>query len=94
MTGNGNEAHGKLALADHLAWRQVDDEIVALDVESSRYMGLNESGALLWTAIAQGTTRSELIRLLADTYTLDAEVAERDVDEFLGQCRRRALVRS
>ena len=40
-----------------LAWRTVDDEMIAIDVRESTYLTANDSGALLWNALASGTTR-------------------------------------
>ena len=40
-----------------LAWRTVDDEMIAIDVRDSTYLTANDSGALLWNALAAGTTR-------------------------------------
>ena len=47
---------------DDLAWRTVDDEMIAIDVRDSTYLTANDSGALLWNALAAGTTREELPR--------------------------------
>ena len=45
---------------DDLAWRTVDDEMIAIDVRDSTYLTANDSGALLWAALAAGTTREAL----------------------------------
>ena len=43
-----------------LEWREIEGEIVAVDLEKSTYLGLNETGTVLWAALAQGATLEEL----------------------------------
>ena len=53
----------KLSLrGDDLAWRTVDDELIAIDVRDSTYLSSNDSGLLMWNALAAGTTKEELVR--------------------------------
>lgn len=69
----------------HLEWLEADDEIVALDLDSSNYLATNPSGALLWDALARGATREELVSKLVKTFGIDPEVASADVDAFVAQ---------
>jgi Coenzyme PQQ synthesis protein D (PqqD) len=64
-------------------WRIIDGEILALDLRSSIYLGLNRSGAVLWEDVVGGTTREALVERLMETFAVDAATAERDVAAFL-----------
>jgi hypothetical protein len=75
-----------------LAWRTVDDEMIAIDVRDSTYLTANDSGALLWSALAAGTTRDELTSNLVATYGIDADTAAADVERFLTDLRERGLL--
>jgi hypothetical protein len=77
---------------DDLAWRTVDDEMIAIDVRDSTYLTANDSGALLWEALAAGTTREALVGSLVDVYDIDAETASADVERFLTELRERGLL--
>lgn len=68
-----------------LEWRVVEGEVIALDAETSRYMSLNETGALLWQRLADGATRPELAALLQESCDVDADRAHADVEAFLDQ---------
>lgn len=70
----------------------IDDEVVALDVDTATYLGANKSAALLWQALAKGAKRDELVQRLADEYGLERDVAERDVDAFVHDLRSRELL--
>jgi hypothetical protein len=84
-----------LRLRQHaLEWRQVDDEVVALDLDTSRYLATNRTGALLWDQLAAGATREALIAKLVATWEIDAERAAADVDAFLAVLDDRGLLES
>jgi hypothetical protein len=73
-------------------WREVDGEAIVLDLESSLYLSVNHSGTLLWSALADGTTRAEMVDLLVDTYGIEPAHAQEDVDAFVESCRARNLL--
>jgi Coenzyme PQQ synthesis protein D (PqqD) len=68
---------------DALDWREVEGEIVAIDLESSNYLAGNRSAAVLWPALVEGTTRDALADLLIANFEVDRASAESDVDRFL-----------
>ena len=61
------------------------DELVALDMRTSSYLGNNASGRLLWRRLAAGATAAELVALLRDAYRVDTDTAMRDAQAFLSQ---------
>ena len=83
--------HGRVKLRDSAAaWRQVDDEIILLDLDRSTYVSINRSGAVLWPMLVEGTTRDDLVVTLVDSFGIERERALVDVDSFLDACRSRA----
>jgi hypothetical protein len=80
---------------DDLSWREIDDEVIAVDVGTSTYLGTNKTGALLWRRLgAGGATRSELVGLLVETYGIDADRARADVDAFVDDLAALGLLAS
>jgi Coenzyme PQQ synthesis protein D (PqqD) len=77
---------------DRVRWRELDAEVVAVDIDSSTYLSTNGSGALLWLELAQGTTRDALVERLAQAYLIDAGRAGADVDSFLAELRGQGLL--
>ena len=77
-----------------LEWRQVDDEVVALDLDTARYLATNRTGALLWDQLAAGATREALIARLMESWDLDEARAAADVDAFLAMLSDRGLLES
>jgi Coenzyme PQQ synthesis protein D (PqqD) len=77
---------------DALEWREVEEQIVALDLKTSRYLALNRSGRVLWERLAGGATMDELIDALVEAYELDRERAGADVEALLAQLEDEDLI--
>ena len=75
-----------------IAWRTIDEEIVAVDIETAEYLSINGSGTVLWAALARGATETELASMLVETYAITPERAREDIETFLGTLRERGLV--
>ena len=78
--------------SEGLEWRAIDGEVVALDTRASTYMAINDSGAVIWPALAAGATRSELIAKLSEHFDVDGAVAADDVDAFVTALREQGLL--
>lgn len=92
--GEGDD-HMPLCLrAQDLDWREIGDEIVALDTQGAVYLAVQGSGAVLWRLLAGSATRDRLVGALVDTYDVDAARAGEDVDEFLSTLNERGLLAS
>jgi len=75
-----------------LNWREIDGEVVVLDVERSHYLNLNPTGSVMWLMLAEGTTEPELVDRLTQEFDVDEETAREDVKSFLASCRENALL--
>jgi hypothetical protein len=75
-----------------LAWREVGEETIALDLDASLYLAANSSGTLLWNELAAGTTRDALVSRLVQVYGVEPDVAATDVDEFLAALEANGLL--
>ena len=78
---------------DAVRWREIDQEVVAVDLGNSAYVSTNESGVLLWRRLAVGTTRKQLIDELVSAFGIEPDRAAEDVDRFLDELDARELLR-
>lgn len=78
--------------SEELEWRAIEGEVVALDLRTRSYLTVNESGAKLWSALASGASRDELIDLLIRTFEIPREQARTDVDAFVQMLARRDML--
>ena len=79
-------------LGSRVDWREVDGELIALARTESVYLAGNASAAILWRALADGTTETDLEDLLVSTYGISAEAARADVAAFLADLGARGLL--
>lgn len=63
--------------------REVEGEIVILDMETQRYIGGNSSVAVLWPLLERGTSETELAQALREKFGIGEEQATRDIEAFL-----------
>lgn len=78
--------------ATEIAWREVHDQVIVLDLCESSYLELNKSASTLWKALAAGATDQELASLLVDRYGVEAERAAEDVAHFITMLRESSLL--
>jgi hypothetical protein len=77
---------------DGLKWREIEGEMVAVDVRTSTYLSANASGTALWEPLSEGTTRDALVDRLVDAFDVERGRAAADVDAFLDDLRARDLL--
>jgi len=83
-------------LCDQIEWRLVDGEVVALDLRNSTYFSTNETGAVIWEALAEdgGCTAAALVGRVVEVFGVDEPTAATDVDRFLAELETRDLITS
>lgn len=79
-------------LSEDLVWREIEGELVLLDLRSSLYLTGNRSACVLWDALVAGAERQELIDLLCGSFEVEASRAAEDVDRFLEELAERDLL--
>jgi hypothetical protein len=77
---------------DALAWREIEGELVAVDVDASAYLGANASGTLLWQLLAEGATLPRLAEALVERFGIEPDRAQADAEAFVGQLTARGLL--
>ena len=79
---NDDDAVLKLR-SNELTWREVDGEIIALDLTSSLYFTTNRTGTLLWLRLVEGANIGELAALLTEQFELAETDARGNVTSFI-----------
>lgn len=75
-----------------VSWRDVDGEVIALDVGSGEYLSLNGSGRALWMALVEPTSVEELGAVLTEAFDVSEEVAAADPRAFVADLLDRSLL--
>lgn len=77
---------------DGLSWREIEGEVVVLDLQSSNYLSLNATGSVLWQMLEGGATTEQLATALAEEFAIDRATAAADVEGFVATCREQGLL--
>lgn len=78
--------------SDLVEWRLVDGEVIALDLRTSRYLGLNPTAALVWQTVASGSTEPDLVDQVVAKFEVAREEAATDVAAFIADLESRGLL--
>lgn len=68
--------------SNDVTWREIDGEMVVLDLASSTYLTSNHTGTLLLRLLVQDCSHAELASALVDEYGISDQRADADVLVF------------
>jgi hypothetical protein len=72
-----------ICLRQDVAWREIEGDIVVLDLTGAAYYSVSASGVVLWPSLVEGCTLDQLTDRLVERFSIDRQVAERDVRAFI-----------
>jgi hypothetical protein len=78
--------------SNDLVAREIGDEIVILNMQSSKYFTVTGVGTRLFELLADERTPEELVRVILDEYEVSPTVAEGDVTAFLTDMQAAGLI--
>lgn len=61
-------------------------------VDFNGMMNLNETGVLLWRELEKGVEKEELVSALTAEYDVSAEIAAKDIDEFIEKLEKAGCI--
>gem|GEM_PF-1002699 len=70
---------------EHVAWRKVENEAVVLDLDTSEYCSLNETGVFIWEKIGQGASIDQICQSLLEEYE---DIPEDMPKQVVGICEK------
>ena len=77
---------------DEIAYSDLGEEIVILDLRSSTYFSVRRTGAHLVNALMNGASTDVLVAGMCDRYDVTEDVARADVQTFLTVLEQRDLL--
>jgi hypothetical protein len=90
---NNSSDHCRCAVEEGVLSRPVGSDAVLLDLNSHYYFGLNEVGARIWAALADGCSGAEIVEIIVHEFEVDKATAERDVADLLTELEHSRLIR-
>ena len=74
-----------------VAWQTIGDEAVLMSLAEGRVLGLNPTGALVWSLVEE-RDEDDLVAAVVEKFAADRERAREDVRGFVSLLRERGLV--
>ena len=86
-----------MKIKDGFILREVAGNYIVVSVgtrvkEFNGVINLNETSALLWKQLEQGTTEDQLVEALIKEYEVDKELAKKDVQAFVSKLKEARLL--
>jgi Coenzyme PQQ synthesis protein D (PqqD) len=75
-----------------ISWRDVEQEVVALDLESGVYFSLIGSARTIWLALSGGSSLDDVSALLVTNYGIEPGRAVSDVMAFFADLEKRGFI--
>jgi hypothetical protein len=81
-----------VARKDGFIEAEIDNEIVALSIESGTCYGLNRTGSRVWNLLARPIRVGDICATLLAEYRVDPKVCETEVLDLLEELRAEGLI--
>jgi hypothetical protein len=81
-----------LRLRDGVSVADTDYGMALLDEDSGQYWNLNPTAALALRTLLDGGTTAQAVQELTEQYAVDADTANRDVKDLVGELQSAGLV--
>jgi hypothetical protein len=71
--------------SENIAWRNVNEEVVILNLKSGEYFTLNDVGQFVWLAVADQKNIEEIRQKVVDAFDVSPEKASEDIEAFISR---------
>ncbi|MGH3354160.1 MAG: PqqD family protein [Nocardioides sp.] len=78
--------------SQRITWREIDGELVILDLAASTYLTTNETGTALLKELVEERSTEELVEVLMTAFDVASETAVADVRAFVEDLGRNGLL--
>jgi hypothetical protein len=83
----------RIEIPETVVFRDLDGEVVILDLESSTYFGLDPVGARMWTLLSEHGSLSTVLETLREEYDVEADRLQADLLQLTSRFCERGLAR-
>lgn len=77
---------------DTIATRLSDEQVVAMDVNTAQYFGLEGPAAHVWDLLESPTTLDEVVASLLEAYEIDEPTCRAQAEAFLADMTAKRLI--
>lgn len=73
----------KFEPSEDITWRDVESELIVLDLPTGEYYTFNEIGRLTWNLIIDNNTIGSILKTISNEYDMSFENIKKDVNTFI-----------
>ena len=77
---------------EHVVFREIDDTVVALNLNTGNYYTLNEVGSRIWIMLYSNKTSDDVVDQILSEYDVTSEVVEQDLAHLLEELTKNDLI--
>jgi hypothetical protein len=92
VTASVDGAQSAFEVRPSVRHERLDDEVIAIDLESGAYFALDDVAAVCWSIWAAGGTVSAAVEATVAGFNVVRDTAQRDVEDFVVELVRVGLV--
>ena len=82
----------RLATPDHVLFREVDGESVLLNLETEKYLGLDDVGTRIWLLLTSEASIDTALLKLKTEYDVEDKRLRADVEQLINELLDQGLV--
>jgi hypothetical protein len=79
-------------MQDSIIFKEVDDKLVAVDIETGKYFTFNGVGAAMIRLLREGLPKADIVARLAEAYEAHPEAIEQDLSTFEQELINKKLI--
>jgi hypothetical protein len=83
----------RVEISEDVVWRDLDDEVVILDVVSNQYFGLSGAGSMMWRLLTENRTLDQIVVLVQEEFDADAKQLRTDLEALVKDLEGRGLLK-
>ena len=92
VTASVDRAQATFAVRPTVRHERLEDEVIAIDLESGAYFALDDVAAVCWSTLAGGGTVDAAVDATVARFDVGSETAERDIEHFVDELVRVGLL--
>jgi hypothetical protein len=83
----------RVEIPEDVVWRDLEDQVVILDVVSNQYFGLSGAGSAIWRSIAEHRSIDETVAQLQQEFDADPAQIRADLEALIKDLEGRGLLK-
>lgn len=83
----------RVEISEDVVWRDLDDEVVILNVLSNQYFGLSGAGSAMWRLLAESGSVEEIVAHLEEEFDAGAEQLRDDLEALIKDLEGKGLLK-